>query len=81
MMYSSPVQKSSLTTEVIVLRTYSIHLWAVCWQLHLIPSEYEALLISKKRSALKTSYVLGESFIPWKPVVRYLGVFVNSVLS
>ena len=25
--------------------------------------------------------MLGESFIPWTPVVRYLGVFVNSVLS
>ena len=24
--------------------------------------------------------MLGESFIPWTPVVRYLGVFINSVL-
>ena len=27
------------------------------------------------------SYMLGESFIPWTPVVRYLGVLINSVLS
>ena len=35
------------------------------------PSKCEALLISKKRNPVKASYVLGESFVPWKPVVRY----------
>ena len=58
----------------------SIHLWAVCWQLHLNASKCEALLISKKRNPVKASYALGESFIPWKPLVKYLEVFINSEL-
>ena len=59
----------------------SIYEWCQLWQLNLNPVKCEYLCISYKHHPLTHDYTLAGQTIPLKPVVRYLGVFINSHLK
>ena len=47
------------------------------WQLKLNASKCEALLISRKRSPPKFDYNIKRISPSWKPLIGYLGVYIN----
>ena len=55
--------------------------WAKKWLLRLNPMKCDSIVISNKRSPLLPAYHLDSSVISHHPVVRYLGVLVDSKLN
>ena len=55
--------------------------WADRWQLKLNASKCEALLISRKRSPPTFDYNLKGISLSWKPLVHYLGIYINCKLG
>ena len=55
--------------------------WAKKWLLHLNPEKCESIVLSNKRSPPVPNYYLDAKLISSKPVVRYLGIFVDRHLS
>ena len=55
--------------------------WADKWQLKLNASKCEGLLISRKCCPTKFDYNIRGTSLSWKPLVRYLGVYINSKLD
>ena len=59
----------------------SISQWAKKWLLRLNPLKCDSIVISNKRSPSLPTYHLDSSVISHNPVVRYLGVLVDSKLN
>ena len=55
--------------------------WARTWLLHLNPDKCESIVLSNKRTPPVPLYYLDTKLISSKPVVRYLGVFVDCHLN
>ena len=55
--------------------------WTVAWQVHLNPAKCEALNISHKLSPPQFTYTMNSGAISWKPLVKYLGIYINSKLT
>ena len=74
---------SSMASDAALLQVdlSSIAQWAKKWLLHLNPTKCDSIVISNKRSPPLPSYHLDSSAISHHPVVRYLGVLVDSKLN
>ena len=55
--------------------------WADKWQLELNASKCEALLILRKRSPPKFDYNIKGNSLSWKPLIGYLGAYINCKLD
>ena len=55
--------------------------WTVAWPVHLNPAKCEAFNISFKLSPPQFTYTINGETISWKPLVEYLGIYVNSKLT
>ena len=55
--------------------------WAKTWLLRLNPDKCESIVLSNKRTPPVPKYYLDTKLISCKPVVRYLGVFVDCHLN
>ena len=55
--------------------------WAKKWLLRLNPDKCESIVLSNKRSPPVPNYYLDAKLISSKPVVRYLGIFVDRHLN
>ena len=55
--------------------------WAKMWLLRLNPDKCESIVLSNKRSPPVPKYYLDTKLIACKPVIRYLGVFVDRHLN
>ena len=55
--------------------------WTIAWQVRLNPAKCEALNISHKLSPPQFTYTINGGTISWKPLVKYLGIYVNSKLT
>lgn len=55
--------------------------WIVAWQVRLNPAKCEALNISNKLSPPQFTYTINSGPISWKPLIKYLGVYINSKLT
>ena len=53
--------------------------WTVAWQVRLNPAKCEALIISNKCSLPQFTYTFNGGAISWKSLVRYLGIYINTV--
>ena len=53
--------------------------WEKTWLLRLNPDKCESIVLSNKRAPPVANYYLDSKLISCKPVVRYLGVFVDSL--
>ena len=60
---------------------HNVYEWSRKWQLKLNPSKCESICISYQCSPLLSNYVLNGDGIASKPVVRYLGVHINTHLK
>ena len=72
---------SSSDAALLQVDLSSIAQWAKKWLLHLNPLKYDSIVISNKHSPPLLSYHLDSSAISHHPVVRYLGVLVDSKLN
>ena len=55
--------------------------WAKTWLLRLNPDKCESIVLSNKRSPPVPHYYLDTELISSKPVIRYLGILVDSHLT
>ena len=55
--------------------------WTVAWQVCLNPAKCEALNISHKLSPPQFTYTVNGGTISWKPLVKDLGIYINSKLT
>ena len=72
---------SSSDAALLQVDLSSIAQWAKKWLLRLNPLKCDSIVISNKCSPPLPSYHLDSSAISHHPVVRYLGVFVDSNLN
>ena len=67
--------------DLLQLDLSNIVQWVKTWLLRLNPDKCESIVLSNKRSPPVPHYYLDTKLISCKPVVRYLGVFVDCHLN
>ena len=67
--------------DLLQLDLSNVAQWAKTWLLRLNPDKCESIVLSNKRTPPVPRYYLDSKLVSCKPVVRYLGIFVDCHLN